>query len=87
MTLKPDAPETTGALRQPVEETTYTDETARNLMISIRESLMIHNELFHRMLECSPRPTLTLAELLDATADRYHDFSDLVRQAAFRFRD
>jgi len=87
MHLNPDAPEAAEEAPQTVEERKHGDENERNLILSIKESVMIHNELFHRMLECSPRPSLTLAELLEAAADRYHGFSDLVRQASCRFRD
>jgi len=87
MNPNPDAPEASEDAPRTVEERKYSDENERNLILSIKESVMIQNELFHRMLECSPRPSLTLAELLEATADRYHGFSSLVRQASCRFRD
>jgi hypothetical protein len=53
------------------------------LIENIRHTLTIHAEMFRRILETTPSPSLLLAELLEDAGKRYIDFSELV-SAAFR---
>lgn len=53
------------------------------LIENIRHTLTIHAEMFRRILETKPSPSLLLAELLEDAGKRYIDFSELV-SAAFR---
>jgi hypothetical protein len=48
------------------------------LIENIRHTLTIHAEMFRRILETTPSPSLLLAELLEDTGNRYLDFSELV---------
>jgi len=54
-------------------------DTESTLLIeNIHHTLTIHAEMFRRILETTPRPSLLLAELLEDTGNRYLDFSELV---------
>ena len=53
------------------------------LIENIRHTMTIHAEMFRRILETTPSPSLLLAELLEDTGKRYIDFSELV-SAAFK---
>ena len=57
------------------------DSSSASLIQSIRESLVIHGEMFARVLKSTARPSLLLAELLEDVGNRYIDLSDLVLQA------
>jgi hypothetical protein len=59
-------------------------DTESTLLIeNIHHTLTIHAEMFRRILETTPRPSLLLAELLEDTGKRYLDFSELI-SAEFR---
>jgi len=58
------------------------DEQSASLIESIRNSLTIQTEMFCRILNNSPKPSIVLAELLEDTGNRYIDFSEAVSVAA-----
>lgn len=58
------------------------DEQNASLIENIRNSLMIQAEMFRRILDTKPRPSVLLAELLEETGNRYLDFSELVSLAS-----
>ena len=60
------------------------DEQSASLIESIRNSLTIQTEMFCRILDGSPKPSIVLAELLEDTGNRYIDFSEAVSAAAKR---
>jgi hypothetical protein len=60
----------------------HLDEQTASLIEHIRRSLTIQAEMFRRILETTPTPSIFLAELLEDTANRYIDFSELVFTAA-----
>lgn len=43
---------------------------------------MIQAEMFRRILDSTPQPSILLAELLEETGNRYLDYSELVSDAA-----
>ena len=55
------------------------------LINNIRQALAIYAEMFSRILESTPNPSLLLAALLEDTGNRYLDFSELVLLAACAF--
>jgi hypothetical protein len=57
------------------------DDHSAALMRHIRRSLMIQAEVFRRILETTPKPSMLLAELLEDTGNRYLDYSALVSAA------
>ena len=58
------------------------DAKSASLVGHIRISLMIQSELFDRILNSAPNPSLLLAELLEDAGNRYLDLSDLVSEAS-----
>lgn len=58
------------------------DAHSTSLIENIRNSLMIQAEMFRRILDTKPRPTVLLAELLEDAGNRYLDFSELVAIAS-----
>jgi len=60
------------------------DRQSALLIENIRHTLTIHAEMFRRILETTPRPSLMLAELLEDAGNRYIDFSELVCNASLR---
>ena len=48
------------------------------LVEHIRTSLIIQAEMFRRILDGDPRPSLLLAEVLEDAGNRYIDFSEMV---------
>lgn len=64
-------------------EESLLDLQSAMLIENIRHTLTIHAEMFRRILETKPSPSLLLAELLEDAGKRYIDFSELV-SAAFR---
>jgi hypothetical protein len=61
---------------------TLLDEQSAVLIEHIRRSLMIQAEMFRRLLEATPKPSILLAELLEDTGNRYIDFAERVSAAA-----
>jgi hypothetical protein len=57
---------------------TALDEQSASLVEHIRNSLIIQAEMFRRILDCDPRPSLLLAEVLEDAGNRYIDFSEMV---------
>lgn len=57
------------------------DAQSASLVEHIRSSLIIQSEMFRRLLDTTPKPSLLLAELLEDTGNRYLDLSDLVSEA------
>jgi hypothetical protein len=66
-------------LPDPREETL--DEQSASLIDNIRASMTIQGEMFRRLLESTPHPSLVLAEFLEDTGNRYIDFAELVSAA------
>jgi hypothetical protein len=60
------------------------DKQTASLVESIRNSLSAQTEMFCRILDGSPNPSIVLAELLEDTGNRYIDFSEAVSAAAKR---
>lgn len=60
------------------------DTQSALLIENIRHTLTIHAEMFRRILETTPCPSLMLAELLEDAGNRYIDFSELVCTASLR---
>lgn len=60
------------------------DAQSALLIENIRHTLTIHAEMFRRILETTPSPSLMLAELLEDAGNRYIDFSELVCCASMR---
>lgn len=60
------------------------DEESASLIEHLRRSLTIQGEIFRRILDTTPRPSMLLAELLEDAGNRYMDFSDLVSTASRR---
>lgn len=58
------------------------DEQSAALIEHIRHSLLIQNEMFRRILDTTPKPSVVLAELLEDTGNRYLDFSERVSAAS-----
>jgi len=58
------------------------DHDSALLIQHIRRSLMIQAEMFRRILDATPKPSILLAELLEDTGNRYLDYSALVSAAA-----
>lgn len=54
------------------------DRQSASLIEHIRRSLMIQANMFRRILDGTPRPSVLLAELLEETGNRYIDFSESV---------
>ncbi len=54
------------------------DTRSAALIEHIRRSLLIQNEMFRRILDTTPKPSVVLAELLEDTGNRYLDFSERV---------
>ena len=61
---------------------TLLDSQSTALIEHIRHSLLIQGEMFRRILEITPTPSVVLAELLEETGNRYLDFSERVSAAA-----
>jgi hypothetical protein len=61
---------------------TLLDEQSAVLIEHIRRSLMIQAEMFRRLLDTTPKPSVLLAELLEDTGNRYIDFAERVSVAA-----
>jgi hypothetical protein len=61
------------------------DAQSASLIENIRNSLTIQAEMFCRILDAAPRPSILLAELLEDTGNRYIDFSERVSAAAQRY--
>jgi hypothetical protein len=57
------------------------DAESASLIQHIRRSLAIQSEMFRRILDAKPRPSVLLAELLEDTGNRYIDFSEHVSAA------
>ncbi len=64
-----------------VHDESSLDTQSTLLMEDIRRTLAIHGEMFRRILETIPNPSLLLAEMLEDTGNRYIDFSELVSEA------
>jgi len=60
------------------------DTQSALLIENIRHTLTIHAEMFRRILEATPSPSLMLAEMLEDAGNRYIDFSELVCSASLR---
>jgi hypothetical protein len=60
---------------------TELDMESASLIESIRRSMAIHAEMFCRILNATPRPSLLLAEALEDAGNRYLDFSESVSAA------
>lgn len=58
------------------------DTRSAALIEHIRRSLLIQNEMFRRILDTTPKPSVVLAELLEDTGNRYLDFSERVSAAS-----
>ena len=58
------------------------DKQSAALIEHIRRSLLIQNEMFRRILDTTPKPSVVLAELLEDTGNRYLDFSERVSAAS-----
>lgn len=61
---------------------TMLDAQTAELIEHIRRSLMIQGEMFRRILDTTPKPSVLLAELLEDTGNRYLDFSERVSAAS-----
>jgi hypothetical protein len=61
------------------------DAQCASLIENIRNSLIIQAEMFGRILDATPQPSILLAELLEDTGNRYIDFSERVSAAAKRY--
>ena len=59
-------------------ETAALDAQSASLVEHIRTSLIIQAEMFRRILDGDPRPSLLLAEVLEDAGNRYIDFSEMV---------
>ena len=57
---------------------TSLDAQSASLVEHIRTSLIIQAEMFRRILDGDPRPSLLLAEVLEDAGNRYIDFSEMV---------
>jgi hypothetical protein len=57
------------------------DAESASLIQHIRHSLAIQSEMFRRILNSKPKPSVLLAELLEDTGNRYIDFSEHVSAA------
>jgi hypothetical protein len=62
------------------------DAQSALLIENIRSTLKIQNEMFRRILDAKPKPSVLLAELLEDIGNRYIDFSELVSAASARPR-
>ncbi len=60
------------------------DSQSAVLIENIRHTLIIHAEMFRRILETTSSPSLALAELLEDAGNRYIDFSELLCSASLR---
>jgi hypothetical protein len=60
------------------------DAQSALLIENIRSTLKIQNEMFRRILDAKPKPSVLLAELLEDIGNRYIDFSELVSAASAR---
>jgi hypothetical protein len=60
----------------------FLDDDSALLIRHIRRSLMIQAEMFRRILDTTPKPSVLLAELLEDTGNRYLDYSALVSAAS-----
>jgi len=58
------------------------DTQSAALIEHIRRSLLIQNEMFRRILDTTPKPSVVLADLLEDTGNRYLDFSERVSAAS-----
>jgi hypothetical protein len=54
------------------------DAQSASLVEHIRTSLIIQAEMFRRILDGDPQPSLLLAEVLEDAGNRYIDFSEMV---------
>ena len=54
------------------------DAQSASLVDHIRTSLTIQAEMFRRILDGDPRPSLLLAEVLEDAGNRYIDLSEMV---------
>lgn len=54
------------------------DAQSASLVDHIRTSLTIQAEMFRRILDDDPRPSLLLAEVLEDVGNRYIDLSEMV---------
>ena len=54
------------------------DAQSASLVDHIRTSLTIQAEMFRRILDDDPRPSLLLAEVLEDAGNRYIDLSEMV---------
>jgi hypothetical protein len=54
------------------------DAQSASLVDHIRTSLTIQAEMFRRILDGDPRPSLLLAEVLEDVGNRYLDLSEMV---------
>jgi hypothetical protein len=63
------------------------DAESASLIQHIRRSLAIQSEMFRRILDTKPKPSVLLAELLEDTGNRYIDFSEHVSAAAKSARE
>jgi hypothetical protein len=60
------------------------DAQSASLIEHVRRSLAIQAEMFRRVLDTKPKPSVLLAELLEDAGNRYIDFSERVSAASMR---
>jgi len=58
------------------------DTQSAALVEHIRRSLLVQNEMFHRILDTTPKLSAVLAELLEDAGNRYLDFSERASAAS-----
>jgi hypothetical protein len=59
----------------------FLDDDSVSLIRHIRRSLTIQAEMFRRILDTTPKPSILLAELLEDAGNRYLNYAALVSAA------
>lgn len=63
-----------------------TTPTTHELISSIRTTVLIHHEMFLRLMAQSDKPSPELIELLEDTGNTYIDYSETLAKTLFRLK-